>query len=392
MSLNCYIYIYIYIPDLTSTPQVSGPGLHSATVNHPTYVLVELSDSSGRPCSLQQNVTAELELISEATSSSPSEVSSKLGLLVAMMSPSQYKVSYTAVNRGQHKLHIHVNNREISTSPFIVVIYPDPTQLGRPVKLVTGIKEPYGIALHGLGEMWIISCDEISLFDIRGQIIRTFGSPGDSPEQMTEPASIAIDDADNIYVSSEHKLQKFTSSGQLIKCVGQRGSKEGEFDSPLGITLYDNQVYVCDCKNHRIQVFHLDLTFIRSIGSHGNGRGEFDTPTDVKFDTAGNMCVAEYGNARVQVMDIIGRFIRAIGQEGEQKLTGPLYLHIVDKYVYVSGENDSIVVYETSGQFVTSFGRYGHEKGEFNCPFCITSCANGFIHVCDHGNNRVQIF
>ena len=51
-----------------------------------------------------------------------------------------------------------------------------------------------------------------------------------------------------------------------------------------------------------------------------------------------------------------------------------------------------IVVYETSGQFVTSFGRRGHKEGEFNHPFCITSCADGFIHVCDLWNNRIQIF
>ena len=61
--------------------------------------------------------------------------------------------------------------------------------------------------------------------------------------------------------------------------------------------------------------------------------------------------------------------------------------------MYVSDYiGNCIVVYETSGQFVTSFGRRGHEKGEFSSPYCITSCADGFIYVCDRGNNRVQIF
>ena len=61
--------------------------------------------------------------------------------------------------------------------------------------------------------------------------------------------------------------------------------------------------------------------------------------------------------------------------------------------MYVSDySGHCIVVYETSGQFVTSFGRRGHEEGEFDCPFCITSCADGFIHVCDLMNNRIQIF
>ena len=261
------------------------------------------------------------------------------------------------------------------------------------MRAVTGLNEPYGIAFNSRGEMIISEWGghQISVFNIRGQRIRTFGSHGDSPKQMQFPRGIAIDNADNIYVSSDHKLQKFTSSGELIKCVSQRGSKEGEFNDPRGVTLYDNQVYVCDVNNHRIQVFDLDLNFIRSIGSYGKGRGEFNAPFDVKFDSAGNMYVAEFDNKRVQVMDINGRFIRAFGQEGKGKLR-PLALHIIDKCVYVSDYSHCIVVYETSGQFVTSFGRCGHKEGEFDRSFCITSCADGFINVCDCCNNRVQIF
>ena len=276
-----------------------------------------------------------------------------------------------------------------------MTVYPDSTQLGRPVRVVTYLNGPYGNAFNSRGEMIISECHghRISTFDIRGQEIRTFGSRGDSPEQMIYPAGIAIDDADNIYVSSHHKMQKFTSSGELIKCVGQRGSKEGEFDDPRGVTLYDNQVYVCDSNNHRIQVFDLDLTFIRSTGSYGEGSFEFNAPFDVKFDSGGNMYVAEFSNTRVQVMDINGRYIQAFGQEKKGKLSGPSAVHIVDRYVYVSDySGHCIVVYETSGQFVTSFGRRGHKEGEFDYPCCITSCANGFIHVCDWANNRVQIF
>ena len=263
------------------------------------------------------------------------------------------------------------------------------------MRTVTGLNYPYGIAFNGHHEMIVSECGghRLSIFDIRGKKIQTFGSGGDSPDQMKLPAGIATDDTENIYVSSSHKLQKFTSSGGLIKCIGREGSKEGEFNGPRGVTLYDNQVYVCDSDNHRIQVFDLDLNFVRSIGSRGKGRAEFDAPHDITFDTAGNMYVAEWSNKRVQVMDTSGQFIRSFGPEGEGKLRRPSGLHIADKYVYVSDINgDCIVVYETSGQFVTSFGRPGCNEGEFLRPFCITSCADGFIHVCDNWNNRVQIF
>ena len=278
-----------------------------------------------------------------------------------------------------------------------MTVYPDPTQLAHPVRVVTGLNNPYGIAVNSRGEMIVSEhggC-HIALFDIRGQRIRTFGSPSDSPEQMVRPASIAIDDMDNIYVSSSHKLQKFTSNGELVRCVGEEGSKKGEFNDPRGVKLHNNQVYVCDRDNHRIQVFDLDLNFIRFIGSRGKGRGEYQEPYDVKFDASGNMYIVEWSaaNQRVLVLNRSGHFIGVFGEEGKGKLHGPTALHIVDKYVYVSDRiGCCIVVYETSGQFVTSFGRHGQEEGMFQYPYCITSCADGFIHVCDRDNNRVQIF
>ena len=50
------------------------------------------------------------------------------------------------------------------------------------------------------------------------------------------------------------------------------------------------------------------------------------------------------------------------------------------------------IVHETSGQFVTYIGRYGHGEGQFHNPSSITSCTNGFIYILsDWQNNRVQI-
>ena len=414
-SYTQYLSVYhlwscLFQQSVSYTCQVSGPGLISATVNHPTHILVELTDSSGRPYSLPLNITAQLQLVSKATPSSQPEVTptrprwpwSKKQpvqpaqhVSVAMMSPSQYEVSYTLVNRGQHKLHVQVNDREINESPFTVTVYPDPGQLGLPVRTVTGLNSPYGIAFNSHQEMIVSEWGghRLSIFDITGQKIRTFELHDDSPDQMKYPKGIAIDDTDNIYVSSEHKLQKFTSSGELIECIGIKGWKEGEFDDPRGVTLYDNQVYVCDSNNYRIQVFDLNLNFVRSIGSYGKGRCEFKETYDVKFDTAGNMYVADHGNERVQVLDTSGQFIRVFGLEGEGKLRRPSGLHIVDKYVYVSDrDGHCIVVYETTGEFVTSFGMCGWNEGEFQYPNCITSCADGFIYVCDIRNYRVQIF
>ena len=361
---------------------VSGPVLQSATTNHPTHVVVKLGDSSGRRCSLKQNVTAEL-VMQSSSQVSPTDHSQQSSAAVAMISPSRYEVSYTAVRQGLYKLHILVNGSKINDSPFTITAYPDPTQIISPVRIMKGLNKPYDITFNSHGEMIVSEnrVDQVSVFDVGGRMVRMFGFKGDRPEQMISPAGIAVDDMDNVYVSSDHKLQKFTSRGELIKCIGRNGSKKGEFDDPRGVTIHSNQVHVCDLDNHRIQVFDLDLNLIGSIRSCGSGRGEFVSPFDIAFDTDGNKYVVENGSNRVQVMDSSGRFIRMFSQEGEDKLRHPTALHIADKYVYVSDWSSyRIAVYETSGQYVTSFG-------EFGAHYYITYCVSGFIYVCDCHNN-----
>ena len=54
------------------------------------------------------------------------------------------------------------------------------------MRTVTGLDGPYGIAFNSHQEMIVSECGghRLSIFDIRGQKIRTFGSRGDSPDQM----------------------------------------------------------------------------------------------------------------------------------------------------------------------------------------------------------------
>lgn len=306
-------------------------------------------------------------------------------------------MSYTAYSRGRHSLEVQIDDKEINGSPFGVTVFPHPSRLEHPVSVVTDLITPHSIAFNSCGEMIVSEslCHRISVFDATRRRIRTFGSHGKSLESMKSPAGIAIDGMDNIYVSSEHKLQKFTSGGDLIKCTraSQKGAGNGEFDHPRGVTLHNDEVYVCDCYNHRIQVFDRDLNFVRSFGSHGSGRGEFDAPVDVKFDNFGNMYIADCYNERVQVMNHVGYVVHVLGGQVGGVLGRPSALHIVDKCVYVSDcSGHRIVVFDISGPFVTSFGRRGPKMGELNDPHCITSCADGYIYVCDHWNNRVQIF
>ena len=34
----------------------------------------------------------------------------------------------------------------------------------------------------------------------------------------------------------------------------------------------------------------------------------------------------------------------------------------------------------------------GHKDGEFNDPYCVAIDGEGYVHVSDTGNNRIQMF
>ena len=367
--------------------KVSGPGLQCATANTTAHFSVEVLDSDGRPIHSKQLVTAELKPKGGAKASKAP---------VVRKTQSSYEVSYTPPLKGCYTVHVKVNGTEIQASPFMVIVYPDPTQLHQPVRMIEGVHEPFGAAINSHGEMYVTerSNHQVAVFDSSGKRFSTIGSEGLGAGQFLFPHYIAIDTNDNVYVTSDHKLQKFNRNGEFVKSVGRQGRKPGEFNYPRGVKVYRNQVYMCDLHNNRIQVFDLELSFITSFGSKGSGQGQYDWPNDLAFDSQGNIYVSEYNSNRVQVVDPNGCYLRQFSNEsGPGKLYRPEGIHIAHDCVYVSdSRNHRIAVFQLSGAFLTSFGKYGTERGEFKYPKSSVFDCDGFLYVCDWLNHHIQVF
>jgi len=367
------------------TYKVSGPGLQCATANTATHFSVEVMEADGRPIHSEQLVTAELT----------PKVGTKVSKAkVVKKTPSSYEVSYTPQLRGCYTLHVRVNGTEIQDSPFGVVVYPNPTQLSKPVRVIEfeGGQNPWGVAFNSHGEMYVVVVNpsQVAVFDSSDKRISTIGSEGDGPGQFKAPRYIAIDSNDNIFVTSKHKLQKFNRNGEFVKSVGSgsKGSKPGEFHLPKGVKVHQNQVYVCDFGNHQIQLFDLELRFITSFAQ---GQGCY--LNDLTFDSLGNIYVSDDEN-RVHVLDPNGCYLRQFSSKSWlRKLKEPEGIHIAHDCVHVSDhEHNCIAVFQLSGAFVTSVGKKGEGRGEFDRPTGIVFDCNGFLYVCDFLNSRIQVF
>ena len=253
-------------------------------------------------------------------------------------------------------------------------------------KVVAILSRPYGVAFDKSGKLVVSGWEGNAVYIFDDKYNKRAIIHG-----KEQPAGLALDNDGNIYVSSKHSLHKLTISGQLVS-VGTEGKGDGEFGDPRGITVFEDQLYVCDRNNHRIQVFDLDLNFVTSIGEKGEEIGQIDAPYDVQFDTKGTMYVVELGNRRVQAFYKDGKSI-AFGQERKGHIGLPTALHIVNSKVYVSDfADDKIVVYTTSGQFAGIVGSHGQGVGQLHSPYCMTSRNDKLLYVCDSANGRVQTF
>ena len=335
------------------------------------------------------------ELVSEITSE-------KIGCSMKKTDTSQYEISYQATSRGRHQLHIKVEGEHIKGSPFPVTVKLPVQKLGTPIKTISGVKNPWGVAVNQQGEVIIVenSGHCVSLFSTTGGKRQSFGSEGSGHGQFKYARGVTVDDDGNILVADlcNNRIQKFTPDGKFIITVGKKGNNPLEFNAPRGIAIHplNKKLYIVECENHRLQILNLDLTFSSSFGSHGSGSGQFSNPWDMAFDSVGNVYVVDSSSHHIQVFTAEGEFLRRFGKKGRSngELDTPTGISIDNGNVMYVTEcwNHRVSVFTCEGKFLTSFGTHGSAPGQFSGPRGIAVDKNGVVYVSDTGNDRLQLF
>ena len=357
---------------------ITDDGLKSASVNETSQFEGSISLSNGMPVKRSHVVTCNLRSLSNGSTTKCE---------VGAIGGNRYRIQYTPTVRGRHELIVTVNGQEVAGSPFPVFVSIHPTLLGKPVRVITGVKEPYDVAVATTGNIVVAESENVALFDKNGKKLRNIDI-----SRKLDPLGVAVDNTNGcMYISGQRKIIKFSPDFKLLgEFTGQEGTAGYGYVAVVG-----DEVMVGD--KNVVMVYTKDLKYVRQFGSHGDGPGQFKAIQGVSSDDNNNLYVSDYERECVHVFSNRGEFLHSIGHDlggdGVKKLSGPKCVCVVGQYVYVADWGGHCVsVFTTEGGYVTSFGQSGGKEGDFWCPSGVCVDKDGFVYVCDHLNNRVQVF
>jgi len=269
----------------------------------------------------------------------------------------------------------------------------------------------------------------IIMFDQAGKVIASWGDPKVVPNSIH---GCAFDPENNVWVggSQDGIIQKYSHAGKLLLQIGTRGvfdtsdgtakgtlqnSSHDRFFNPAGIAIDpgNGDLYVADgYGNRRVAVFDKTGKFLRQWGRQGTDEeaqsgaaGAFARIVHcIALGNDGLVYVCDRQGDRIQVFDKAGKFQRNIWiRTGTSTLPDPrgtawwvaFSRDPLQKFLYVvNGRNESIHILDReSGKILSSFGRPGHQLGDFIHGHTMALDSKGNIYVAETDwGRRVQRF
>ena len=245
---------------------------------------------------------------------------------------------------------------------------------GNPVSAL-GFPRPFGQA-GGC----CIPAPSVLEFDKAGNLLQAWGGPADPG--FLEKRCRQQDGC--FWPAREHGI--FVDHNDFVYVAGNGQARNFHGQFPWAANFGDDS---------QILKFKMDGTFIYQIGNAGakgpnsndtgggiNGTPQPFWPADMDVDPKTNlMYIADgYGNRRVLIVDAAtGKYVGHFGAYGQNP---------------VEGENrEGADAGEGVGSWAADFARGELQPKFFRSPVhCAKLSKDGFLYVCDRGNNRVQVF
>jgi len=273
------------------------------------------------------------------------------------------------------------------------------------------------------------SAPSIIKFDTDGNVAGSWG------DQATVPNSIHgcfVDRLGNVFVAgnADAMVQKYSPDGKLLLEIGTRGkfdsvdgTRRGKGNNTARDQLHmpsavvtdpdTGDIYVADgYGNRRVIVFDKDGKFLRQWGRQATEeetqKGEPGVFAEVvhciTMSNAGLLYVCDRQGNRVQVFEKSGKFVRNIaipnksGKLPDKRGTAWWVAFSPDpaqRFMYVmdGGTEQVHTLDHASGKILSSFGRPGHQIGNFTHGHTIAVDSKGSIYVAEtNWGRRIQKF
>jgi DNA-binding beta-propeller fold protein YncE len=250
-------------------------------------------------------------------------------------------------------------------------------------------------------------------FDRNGNFVREIGK---NSYGFMFAAQVRIDPNDNIWVVDQmtNMVIKFDPQGRLAMLLGRKaeavavpareetgdgaGQPSDLFNRPTDVA-WDaaGNIFVADgLGNARIAKFDKDGKFVKSWGKRGTATGEFANVRSIAVDAQGNVYAADGGNKRIQVFDNDGNFKTAFANVGNAQAL--CMTKGSNPFLYVSNSNPpndidrdgEIYKMRLDGTMIGKFGRAGKLPKEFGTVNAIDCASDNTLYVGELGNLRVQ--
>jgi len=257
-----------------------------------------------------------------------------------------------------------------------------------------------GVAINSKGHVFLLHRGPGPLmeFDADGNFIRALGDG-----LFDRPHGLRIDADDNIWTTdvAGHVVYKFNPAGRILMVLGVRG-RPGEWHDFGHLRLFNEpneavvgptgDVFVLQGHGKGeslVLKFDRDGNFIKTWGKKGRGPGEFDLPHSLVFDAQGLLYIADRNNARIQVFDADGAFVRESKHPGT-----PCGLFMTpDQTIWLAhGHTGQIMTLDLNGNVLGTMEGAGQGKtpGKYGEAHYIAVSKRGEIYVADTLNWRVQ--
>jgi hypothetical protein len=182
---------------------------------------------------------------------------------------------------------------------------PQPTAPSNPILGRTRLGRPLGSTVLATGDVLVADAQlgRIVRVGPDGALLDTFGPAG-----YKEPNGVAVDSAGFVYVADtwNHRVQKLSPEGDPVLVLPSPPSLYAPRDVAIGP---DDHVFVTNTGMSQIVRYDPAGGVLLQWGTTGTGPGQFHEPCALAVG-GGEVFVADYLNARVQVFSLDGVFRR----------------------------------------------------------------------------------